>query len=718
MPTRISHNRTFDARPDRIDYRDRTYQPPLVSLPRQSPSLDFIDTNLSMYTKSGMILNQGNEGACTGFGLSAVINYLLWRKDPQRTSHFQVSERMLYHMAKIYDEWQGEDYEGSSCRGAMKGWHRHGVCTNTLWPYRDKRHHIRFLKPKSGWQSDAARKPLGAYYRINKDSIADMQAAIHEVGAIYVSASVHEGWNDPGADNQPKKRKKRKKKGNTFEIPLIDFPSKESGGHAFCLVGYNTDGFIVQNSWGHDWGALGFAVMTYEDWSQNGSDAWVAVLGAPMRIDTASRTTSSISLRRVADGQATWFWRVDNTKKDFDYKDNKAKPISEDKAYEYTVVLGNNGEPLNRFLDVQNAADAVKEVVFTNPNAWLATKPEPKLAIYFHGGLNDEDDSVKRIRVMAPYFLGNDIYPMFITWRTGLWESITGILEDSLKRIFLPYGAEPAQSPREFLEKMQQRLKDAKDRTFELACKNLGIKSIWMEMKQNAKASTNPKTSTDSRAGGLYLIGRHLAALKRKHPKLEVHLVGHSAGSILIGHLLDKLVSLKLKVSTCQLYAPACTVEFAVDHYKKAVDKKILLRKNLHVDLMDDDQERADSVGPYGKSLLYLVSRALEDVHKMPLMGMAQAWEVKDKKKNDEMWYGNKHDDLLAWSRFAGSQIKPEKYTKDDDPVWDGEEFIPLAHGSFDNDIYVITKTLKCIRDHGRPRGHKLKIEVENLHGF
>lgn len=29
-------------------------------------------------------------------------------------------------MARRYGEWPGENYEGSSARGAMKGWHQHG----------------------------------------------------------------------------------------------------------------------------------------------------------------------------------------------------------------------------------------------------------------------------------------------------------------------------------------------------------------------------------------------------------------------------------------------------------------------------------------------------------------------------------------------------------------------------------------------------------------
>lgn len=93
-----------------------------------------------------------------------------------------------------------------------------------------------------------------------------MQAAIREVGAIYVSARVHRGWF------------LRK----SSALPTIRLRPSITGGHAFAMVGYTPDGFIVQNSWAHDWGFNGFAIVTYPDWIQHGTDAWVAVLGAPM----------------------------------------------------------------------------------------------------------------------------------------------------------------------------------------------------------------------------------------------------------------------------------------------------------------------------------------------------------------------------------------------------------------------------------------------------
>jgi hypothetical protein len=682
MPTTVMQQRCFDARPDRVDYRDREYQPPLVSLPERFPDPAFIAQHLPHYTAAGLILDQGQEGACTGFGLAAVINYLLWRRSlTSQAPVAPVSPRMLYHMARIYDEWPGEDYEGSSCRGAMKGWHRHGVCTTALWPYRT-RGRGQFVSPKRGWQQDAATRPLGAYYRVNKDAISDLQAAIHEVGAIYASAVVHAGWFLNPAQT----------------LPGIEMQDGETGGHAFALVGYTPEGFIVQNSWGPDWGYQGFAVLTYEDWIQHGTDAWVAVLGAPMTVRTTARTRSSMALRDVADGKAAWFWDTHSVTRSYTYRNPAVAPLSESTAYEHTVVLGNNGRPLNHFLDVADAQKAVQEVTLNLPRRWLSQQDTPKLALYAHGGLNNEETSIRRIRVMAPYFQANGIYPLFITWRTGFLESVEDMLGDVVEQLFTPGLAE---RERGWFSDVKQQIADARDRTIEVACEQLLVKAVWMQMKQNALAAQST---------GLALMVNHLAALKQQLPHLELHLIGHSAGAILLGRLLDHLVSKQLQVATLSLYAPACTVRFALQHYVAAQGKRLFTKQNLHVDLLSDEREQADTVGPYGKSLLYLVSRSLEEVHKMPLLGMEGAWDAQV--ETPDMWQRDTQGDVKSWRQFAGEAVPRRVHTKERAEVWDGQEHVSLAHGSFDNDLEVVTTTLQRIR------GSELSAAVENLHGF
>lgn len=55
--------------------------------------------------------DQGNEGACVGFGSSRAMS-LLNRK--------RYDGRWLYHQAQKIDEWPGEDYDGTSVRAGME----------------------------------------------------------------------------------------------------------------------------------------------------------------------------------------------------------------------------------------------------------------------------------------------------------------------------------------------------------------------------------------------------------------------------------------------------------------------------------------------------------------------------------------------------------------------------------------------------------------------
>ncbi|MDH5499840.1 MAG: peptidase C1, partial [Gammaproteobacteria bacterium] len=178
---------------DTPDFRDWTYEPALVKLAKK------IDRPARL-----KILDQGEEGSCTGFALAAVIN-LLRQQSKQRGF---VSPRMLYEMAKRHDEWPGFKYEGSSCRGAIKGWYNMGVCRDAKWPY---------VESKPGYLTVAAAKDarkitLGAYYRLGT-RISDFHAALNEAGVIYCSADIHEGWEKPKSG-------------------VIPFKGESLGGHA------------------------------------------------------------------------------------------------------------------------------------------------------------------------------------------------------------------------------------------------------------------------------------------------------------------------------------------------------------------------------------------------------------------------------------------------------------------------------------------------------
>lgn len=700
-------NLKLDARADRLDLRDRPYTPRVVNLPPEFPSRQAVQAHLPDYlsSKADRILNQGSEGACTGFGLVAVINYLFWARD----GHTQnVSPRMAYHLAKFYDEWPGEDYSGSSCRGALKGWHKHGICERSLWPYTvDADNNApSFEPPKAGWDTDAIKRPLGVYYRVDKRSVVDMQAALVEIGALYVSADVHGGW-----DLVPAK----KRFSNYDKLPVIAFDAhtKIDGGHSFALVGYTATGFVVQNSWGRGWGMSGFALLTYADWVANGTDAWTVSLGVPIAnhqtlggsprayvaapggLSAALAGASATLPTSSPTGQSYWQQRTAG------------------EALERMVVMGNNGMAINRLVECAHAAQAVAQVTRHNALRYFdghavgKTGTVKRVLIYVHGGLNSEEDSVTRTSILTPYFEENGIFPFFITWKSGAGEIIQDILEDKAKEV----GSEQSFSAG-ILNNIKNAALDAWDRAIELLAQNLGAKSIWSEMKQNAMLGAQP-------GNALALIAKELAALSQdlntKGQSLELHVVGHSAGSIVLGHMLDLFsnATSPQKLASCSLYAPACTVAFANAHYIPAVEAaKILEKKNFHIDVLSDGREKDDIVGPYQKSLLYLVSRALEDMHKMPILGLIKAFDSVC--NTDEHWNEPRMDQLLTelqrWQSFWWGSDAPSNFfasgkaaananfaAVDRQQIDTGAGAIKTAHGSFDNDVEVVKATLTRI---------------------
>lgn len=687
-------NRVLDVRPDRLDLRDREYRPPLLSLPDAWPTRDDYDKLFKRYIDDDMILDQGDDGACTGFGLAAVINYLWWI-DNISSKRKKVSPKMLYNMARIYDEWDGEDYDGSSCRGAMKGWHRHGVCEEESWPHRiDKNSDKKY--PTKEWSQEAAKSPLGAYYRINKDSIIDMQAAIREVGAIYCSAVLHEGWWIDESDT----------------LPIIQYSTEKIGGHAFAILGYNKDGFIVQNSWGNRWGYHGFATIGYQDWVENGRDAWVAVRGSVIDRSSSPHTFSSQSLQTIGTEHTLG---DSSSMSKYPYENREIAPWSEEKAYKHTLVIGNDGRPKLTIVSESDPEKSAEIICHSYIKEWMErSSRNRRIVIYAHGGLNSEKASIDRVRIMAPYFKENGIYPLFVSWKTGFMESITNQIEDQIYDIFSNAGISPSGAK---AQGVLSKFQDVIDRSIENFSRKVLVKGVWSEMKENAKYASDRAVPGypqhgHTRPGAMVILSRELKRLKDNFG-CEIHLAGHSAGSILFGHWLDELTKRSLSVESLTLYAPACTVDFANKHYIKACEKGIVPKEKISIYMMDDERERADSVAIYKKSLLYLVSRALEDIHKTPLLGMNAAWDLKQSQEYD-IFNSVTYADIKRWIGFSAG-IQRHIYDKSKSKVETSldDDYIDLAHGSFDNDIKVIEQTIREIND-----GKKPKYKVENLNGF
>ncbi len=689
MPSNVIQLRdnllTLDARPDRLDLRDLPYRPPVINLPAVWPDPDATRRLFPAYLQAGLILDQGKQGACTGFGLAAVINYLLWERSADTLGATNVvSPRMLYQLARMYDEWDGEDYEGSSCRGALRGWHRHGVCREALWPFQGGS----FVRPLAGWDDDARHRPLGVYYRIDATSVTDMQTAIKERGAIYVSANVHAGW-DLAA-----RRKAKQPLPDLSRLPLIDLAksARRWGGHAFAIVGYTADGFIVQNSWGTHWGASGFAVLGYADWVDNGLDAWVTALGVPVNLPS----------------QACAYFRRESSSQKLAGTDGTLRFGSEDplahrpdvwqteRAYRHTLVTGNDGAICNRLPEVADASDAALHICRELPADWFAARTEARkhLVIYAHGGLNAEEDSIKRIRFLGPQFDQNGIYPLFVTWKSGIVDTLVDQLSDYVQTHF-GMAALPARG-------VTEQLTEVWDRSVELGCRQLLVRGLWTEMKENIARAT-------WEGRGLDAIANQISQLSAQYPDLQIHLIGHSAGAFICGRLLTEFSLRGARAGSCSLWAPACDIDFALNHFAPALANGTLPPPALRIHVLSDRRELDDSVGPYRKSLLYLVSRALERRHKTPLLGLARAFDPAS--TSTKFWESTTLDSLSRWQTlFWSGQLPTASFATNGKQAPVGNLFlldarkvptgagdIHSSHGCFDNSLAILTQTLTFI---------------------
>lgn len=554
-----ARSRVLDARPDTLDFRDKMFQPTLIEVPSR--------IDLDDYRRVGTpVLDQGFQGACTGFGLATVANYLL-RKRRITPDATPVSPRMLYEMARRHDEWPGRDYEGSSARGAMKGWHTHGVCSEQIWPF----------KPEPGVLTDrraaeARGRPLGAYYRVNHKNLVDMHSAIAEVGVLFASGSVHRGWLNPV-------------KGVIQSFPGV------LGGHAFAIVAYDENGFWIQSSWGTGWGLGGFGRLSYDDWLTYGTDVWVARLGVPVKNLGAGATAQSVAPAA-----------------------RSARSLSYLQLRPHIISIGNDGylNPAGAYGMAAADVEGIFRRDFPRITGGWETR---RILLYASGGLTPEASAVQRVAEYRATLLDQQIYPLSLVWRSDLWTTLGNIVREALAR----------RRPEGVLDAAKDFMLDRLDDALEPLIRALGGKAAWDEMKENALLAS-------SQARGAGLTVKRLGAASRGLGNVSIHLACHSAGAILMAPLVELLASTGtipwgpargmkgygMKVASCTLWAPACSIELFRRTYLPLVRSGQIERFALFT--LTDQAEQDDNVaGIYRKSLLYLVSRALEEKPRVPL---------------------------------------------------------------------------------------------------
>lgn len=589
----IFSRRKLIAEPDVRDLRDREYRPALIPLPQaRIPGPGKLH-----------IRDQGESSACTGFALAGVID--------AQSGKPPVSTRMLYVMARLHDDLPDAEHKGATLRGALKGFFNNGACPEDVAKF-DPSKDARDFTLTSELAELARSVSLGAYFRLNHE-INDYHTAIIEAGAVLVSAKIHTGWAKP-------------------EDGKIAPRGLFRGRHAFAIVGYDEEGFLVQNSWGERWsqfaGLDGVARWSYEDWAENVEDAWV------MRLAISSSRAFS--------------YKFANAHKDFRKDDSSGpaasgaplKPRRQDILGHFLhiddgdlVTTGRypHQEPEDIAACAKMPADKRRSAAACMPRdiggmcariAGMADKGEIQHLMFFaHGALLNSAAVAARAKAWLPIFLANGIYPVHLMWETSFNNEVSNIVHDLLDRVRERAGTDTAH--------LDDRL--------EAMARPLGRK-LWRGLKETAELSL-----ARSSHGGMAM-----AQILHAAPGLKLHFSAQSAGVLMFRWALKLAASEQRTFETGFLMAPACTTKF----YETELAKNYLDRtvKRIVQYSLIDRRERADTVGVYGKSLLYLVANAIEEEPGEAILGLERDIEglgphpaAKRDKKLHEIVYAGRH---------------------------------------------------------------------------
>ena len=226
-----------------------------------------------------------------------------------------------------------------------------------------------------------------------------------------------------------------------------------------------------------------------------------------------------------------------------------------------------------------------------------------RIMLYAHGGLVGENAGLMQAYERLAWWKKNHIYPISFVWESGLLETISDQLKKALGAGERAFGIDAVT-----------------DFVIEKSARTLGVDTIWRGMKSAAEAAS-------ANDGGAFYTAQKLQEFCARHAnQVELHAVGHSAGSIFHAYLLTACQRLSLPTfRSLQLLAPAANIELFKSHIVPLLGQQHGVDK-LSLFTMSRDYEKADNCAHiYRKSLLYLVSAALETKVNTPILGLDES---------------------------------------------------------------------------------------------
>ena len=238
-----------------------------------------------------------------------------------------------------------------------------------------------------------------------------------------------------------------------------------------------------------------------------------------------------------------------------------------------------------------------------------------RVVFYAHGGLVDEKKGLEACLLYRRWWLANEVYPVYFVWETGFLEA----LAQSAER-----------------ERAADRSRGFFDPVLEHTLGPTVGRPTWDRIKKSAFLASLNRSETN-RPGGAALFLSKLAAWfsalpAAKKTTIEMHAVGHSAGSIFHSHFVPALATAfhgvknapSPIIKTLAFLAPAVRVDLFKEMLLPEVGRAI---GAMAMFTMDQRNEMRDNVAfIYRNSLLYFVRNACEDpTHTTPVLGLDES---------------------------------------------------------------------------------------------
>jgi hypothetical protein len=226
-------NVRLNVRPSPQDARDYHFRP----LFTVSEIPDTLDLRKSLLP----VRDQGAQGAC--FACSCAV-----MKEYQDATTVPLSAQYFYNQrTNLFDQDPTND-EGMFPRDALKVLRTQGMCLQNTYPY-GSTHSI----PTHAHEEARAHR-IGSFVRVN--TVHELRRSLFYHGPAIICFPVY---------NYTKQ----------LWRPNIEGEHR-GGGHAMVVVGYDSDGFHVQNSWGPQWADNGYTYYPLTDWGSH-FECWSVV---------------------------------------------------------------------------------------------------------------------------------------------------------------------------------------------------------------------------------------------------------------------------------------------------------------------------------------------------------------------------------------------------------------------------------------------------------